>query len=100
MIEEFEQLEPNDCVSTCRPNHVRDETPWRHASDRVCARIGAALHTLDHQFSKSRRTKKLRVQTPMLTRSADLSQGGLPLEDTGPRTTPALAGLPGAAARA
>src|SRR2546421_11326609 len=84
MIEEFEQLEPNDCVSTCRPNHVRVETPWRHASDRVCARIGAALHTLDHQFSKSRRTKKLRVQMAMLTRLTDLSQGGLPLEDTGP----------------
>src|SRR5438552_17702644 len=58
MIEEFEQLEPNDCVSTCRPNHVRVETPWRHASDRVCARIGAALHTLDHQFSKSARNEK------------------------------------------
>src|SRR5256885_7626200 len=64
MIEEFEQLEPNDCVSTCRPNHVRVETPWRHASDRVCARIGAALHTLDHQFSKRSEEHTSELQSP------------------------------------
>src|SRR5437870_9682974 len=74
-------------VFYCRPNHFRVKTPWRHASDRVIARIGAALHTLDHQFSKSRErknfaTKKLRTETAMLTASRDPSQGGLLLEDT------------------
>src|SRR2546426_4451250 len=64
--------------------HVRVETPWRHVSDHVIARIGAALHTLDHQFSKSKapRTQKVRAQTTMLTRQTEPSQGGLLLEDT------------------
>src|SRR2546426_8025401 len=51
---------------------------------RSIARIGAALHTLDHQFSKSKapRTQKVRAQTTMLTRRTEPSQGGLLLEDT------------------
>src|SRR2546430_17071386 len=42
---------------------------------------GSALHTLDHQFSKSR-AQKVRAQTPMLTGRPDPGQGGLIIEDT------------------
>ena len=49
---------------------------------------GSALHTLDHQFSKSR-VKKLPTQTLMLTGPPDPSQGGLNIEDTAPADSPA-----------
>src|SRR2546423_5630212 len=42
---------------------------------------GSALHTLDHQFSKSR-AQKVPAQTPMLTGRPDPGQGGLIVEDT------------------
>src|SRR2546429_401688 len=48
---------------------------------------GSALHTLDHQFSKSR-AQKVAAQTPMLTGCPDPGQGGLTLEDTTPPTHP------------
>src|SRR5256885_14735445 len=48
---------------------------------------GSALHTLDHQFSKSR-AQKVAAQTPMLTARPDPGQGGLILEDTAPPTPP------------
>src|SRR5437762_133708 len=44
---------------------------------------GSALHTLDHQFSKSR-AQKVAAQTPMLTRRPDPSQGASALEHTSP----------------
>src|ERR1051326_4834 len=48
---------------------------------------GSALHTLDHQFSKSR-AQKVRAQTPMLTGGPAPGQGGLIVEDTGPLPPP------------
>src|SRR5437763_11017986 len=48
---------------------------------------GSALHTLDHQFSKSR-AQKVAAQTPMLTGCPDPGQGGLILEDTAPPPPP------------
>src|SRR2546423_13613804 len=48
---------------------------------------GSALHTLDHQFSKSR-AQKVAAQTPMLTGRPDPGQGGLILEDTAPPPPP------------
>src|SRR2546423_2872653 len=48
---------------------------------------GSALHTLDHQFSKSR-AQKVAAQTPMLTGRPDPGQGGLTLEDTAPPPHP------------
>jgi hypothetical protein len=52
MIEEFEQLFPNDWY-ICRPNHNQNETPRGARLKAHVRSIGAALHTLDHQFSKS-----------------------------------------------
>src|SRR5207249_483549 len=48
---------------------------------------GSALHTLDHQFSKSHAQKVL-AETPMLTGGPDPSQGGLLPEDTAPLHPP------------
>src|SRR5207249_10890372 len=50
---------------------------------------GSALHTLDHQFSKSR-AQKARAQTAILTRWSDPSQGGLVIEDTALPPPPSL----------
>src|SRR5437763_777326 len=48
---------------------------------------GSALHTLDHQFSKSR-AQKTPAQTPMLTACPDPGQGGRIIEDTARRPPP------------
>src|SRR5437870_7742713 len=48
---------------------------------------GSALHTLDHQFSKSR-AQKVAAQTAILTGRPDPSQGGLAIEDTPPLPDP------------
>src|SRR2546428_7982525 len=58
----------------CRPNHIRVKTP--HGTRLTAHRsIGAALHTLDHQFSKSDDTK-LPTQTPMLPAGRGRVKGG------------------------
>src|SRR5205814_5642851 len=62
---------------------------------------GSALHTLDHQFSKSR-AQKVPAQTPMLTGRPDPSQGASALAHTSPprgdftepSTAPHVARLP------
>src|SRR5690348_10033773 len=80
MNEESEQLTRTTDVSCV----VRITSESNPRAARLTARRsnGSALHTLDHQFSKSR-APKVRAQTRILTRSADPSQGGLPAEDTG-----------------
>src|SRR5919109_3403544 len=69
----------NDCVS-----YVVRITSESHPRDaRLTARRsnGSALHTLDHQFSKSR-AQKVAAQTRILTGLPDPGQGGLVVEDT------------------
>src|SRR5690242_16065041 len=85
MIEESEQLSERLAF----PYVVRITSESNPRDARLTARRsnGSALHTLDHQFSKSR-AKKVRAQTPMLTGRPDLSQGGLALEDTTPPRSP------------
>src|SRR5204863_6735111 len=81
MIEESEQL--------MRTTAFRMSSVSRQSQNPRDARLtarrsnGSALHTLDHQFSKSR-AQKVRAQTPILTRWSDPSQGGLVIEDTAP----------------
>jgi len=81
MIEESEQL--------MRTTAFRMSSVFTSESNPRDARLtarrsnGSALHTLDHQFSKSR-AQKVAAQTAMLTGYPDPSQGGLPLEDTAP----------------
>src|SRR2546425_13203500 len=68
----------------CRPNHIRVKTP--HGPRLTAHRsIGAALHTLDHQFSKSDDTKTSYPDTNP-TRGQKASQGGLGLR-VSPRPT-------------
>ena len=85
MIEESEQLSERLCVSYV----VRITSESNPRDARLTARRsnGSALHTLDHQFSKSG-AKKVRAQTAMLTGGPDPSQGGLILEDTPSRAPP------------
>src|SRR5205809_6739803 len=79
MNEESEQLTRTTDVSCV----VRITSESNPRAPRLTARRsnGSALHTLDHQFSKSR-AQKSRAQTAMLTGRPDPSQGGLVLEDT------------------
>jgi hypothetical protein len=51
MIEESEQL--TERLVHLSSESRQNETPRGSASDRTVRSIGAALHTLDHQFSKS-----------------------------------------------
>src|SRR5919109_3376136 len=71
----------NDCdscvVRITSESHPRDARLTARRSN------GSALHTLDHQFSKSR-AQKVAAQTPMLTAPPDPGQGGLTVEDTPP----------------
>src|SRR2546427_9735311 len=68
----------------CRPNHIRVKTP--HGTRLTAHRsIGAALHTLDHQFSKSDDTKTSYPDANP-TRGQRASQGGLALR-VSPRPT-------------
>src|SRR5919109_556053 len=71
----------NDCVSyvvrITSESHPRDARLTTRRSN------GSALHTLDHQFSKSR-AQKVAAQTLMLTGPPDRGQGGLTVEDTPP----------------
>src|SRR5439155_26613900 len=85
MIEESEQLSERLCVSYV----VRITSESNPRDARLTARRsnGSALHTLDHQFSKSR-AQKVRAQTAILTRWSDPSQGGLVIEDTAPLPPP------------
>jgi len=66
----------------CRPYHVRVK-PSRRASDRTPFKRVRTPHARSSVL-KEPRQKKVRAQTPMLTGRPDLSQGGLPLEDTTP----------------
>jgi hypothetical protein len=79
MIEESEQLSERLAF----PYVVRITSESNPRDARLTARRsnGSALHTLDHQFSKSG-AKKVRAQTPMLTGGPDLSQGVFIVEDT------------------
>jgi len=90
MIEESEQLSERLAF----PYVVRITSESNPRDARLTARRsnGSALHTLDHQFSKSG-AKKVRAQTPMLTGGPDLSQGVFIVEDT--TLPPSLAPLPG-----
>src|SRR2546426_8216891 len=53
-MKEFEQLELNDCVLSSESRQSQTPRGTRLTAHRS---IGAALHTLDHQFSKSRHRK-------------------------------------------
>src|SRR5207253_6579560 len=85
MIEESEQLSERLCVSYV----VRITSESNPRDARLIARRsnGSALHTLDHQFSKSR-AQKTPAQTPMLTACPDPGQGGRIIEDTARRPPP------------
>src|SRR5437667_8875544 len=85
MIEESEQLSERLCVSYV----VRITSESNPRDARLTARRsnGSALHTLDHQFSKSHAQKVL-AETPILTGGPDPSQGGLLPEDTAPPPPP------------
>src|SRR2546422_9308334 len=85
MNEESEQLTRTTDVSCV----VRITSESNPRDARLTARRsnGSALHTLDHQFSKSHAQKVL-AETPMLTRGPDPSQGGLLPEDTAPPPPP------------
>src|SRR2546425_2109019 len=85
MNEESEQLTRTTDVSCV----VRITSESNPRATRLTARRsnGSALHTLDHQFSKSH-AQKVRAQTPILTGRANSSQGGLLTEDTAPPPPP------------
>src|SRR5437773_4075671 len=85
MNEESEQLTRTTDVSYV----VRITSESNPRDARLTARRsnGSALHTLDHQFSKSH-AQKVRAQTPILTGCANASQGGLLTEDTAPPPPP------------
>src|SRR2546427_399362 len=53
-MKQFEQLELNDCVLSSESRQSQTPRGTRLTAHRS---IGAALHTLDHQFSKSRHRK-------------------------------------------
>src|SRR5438477_12608153 len=86
MIEESEQLMRTTSRFSCVVRITSESNP-RDA--RLIARRsnGSALHTLDHQFSKSR-AQKVAAQTPMLTARPNPGQGGLIIEDTARRPPP------------
>src|SRR5438445_694627 len=86
MNEESEQLTRTTDVS-CVVRITSESNP-RAARLTTQRSNGSALHTLDHQFSKSRPQQKLGAQAPMLTRARDPSQGALAVEDTGSRGAP------------
>src|SRR6267378_6078547 len=85
MIGKFEQL-------TERLVHLSSESQIRMkplAAHVLKARVrsnGAALHTLDHQFSKSGPRKRSRRDADS-SRGTEVSQGGHLLEDTRPSTS-------------
>src|SRR5205814_539510 len=81
MIEESEQLMRTTAFRMS--SVLTSESNPRDA--RLIARRsnGSALHTLDHQFSKSR-AQKVPAQTPMLTGRPDPSQGASALAHTSP----------------
>src|SRR5438046_4309749 len=81
MIEESEQLMRTTAFRMS--SVLTSESNPRDARLTARRSNGSALHTLDHQFSKSR-AQKVRAQTPMLTARPDPSQGGLAIEDTAP----------------
>src|SRR5439155_6506717 len=85
MIEESEQLMRTTAFRMS--SVLTSESNPRDARLTARRSNGSALHTLDHQFSKSR-AQKVRAQTPILTRWSDPSQGGLVIEDTAPRPLP------------
>ncbi len=87
MIEESEQLMRTTAFRMS--SVLTSESNPRDARLTARRSNGSALHTLDHQFSKSR-AQKVRAQTPILTRWSDPSQGGLVIEDTAPLPPPAL----------
>jgi hypothetical protein len=89
MIEESEQLSERLAF----PYVVRITSESNPRDARLTARRsnGSALHTLDHQFSKSG-AKKLRAKTPILTGGPDPSQWAFIVEDTTLPPSP----LPGA----
>src|SRR5213593_805268 len=91
MNEESEQLTRTTDVSCV----VRITSESNPRATRLTARRsnGSALHTLDHQFSKSR-AQKVRAQTAILTGPHDPSQGGLVIEDRPPSPPPAAAPCP------
>lgn len=80
MIEESEQLNERLEYFPCRPNQSQNETP-RDAHLTAHRSIGAALHTLDHQFSKSG-CEKSSQQDANPSRGTEVSQGGLLFEFT------------------
>src|SRR5690348_3969958 len=86
MIEESEQLMRTTSRFSCRP-YITSESNPRDARLTARRSNGSALHTLDHQFSKSH-AQKVRAQTPILTGCPDPSQGGLLTEDTAPPPPP------------
>src|SRR5256714_8833836 len=85
MIEESEQLMRTTAFRMS--SVLTSESNPRDARLTARRSNGSALHTLDHQFSKSR-AQKLAAQTPMLTGRPDPGQGGLILEDTAPHQPP------------
>src|SRR5438045_6156657 len=99
MIEESEQLMRTTAFRMS--SVLTSESNPRDARLTARRSNGSALHTLDHQFSKSR-AQKVPAQTPMLTRRPDPSQGASALEHTSPpggdftepSTAPHVARLP------
>src|SRR5256885_15440246 len=85
MIEESEQLMRTTAFRMS--SVLTSESNPRDARLTARRSNGSALHTLDHQFSKSR-AQKVPAQTPMLTGHPDPGQGGLILEDTAPPPPP------------
>jgi hypothetical protein len=93
MIEESEQLMRTTSRFSCVVRITSESNP-RDARLTARRSNGSALHTLDHQFSKSR-AKKVRAQTPMLTGGPDLSQGVFIVEDTRFSPRPLATGVRG-----
>src|SRR5205814_8761399 len=85
MIEESEQLMRTTAFRMS--SVLTSESNPRDARLTARRSNGSALHTLDHQFSKSHAQKVL-AETPMLTGGPDPSQGGLLPEDTAPPHPP------------
>src|SRR5439155_637512 len=85
MIEESEQLMRTTAFRMS--SVLTSESNPRDARLTARRSNGSALHTLDHQFSKSHAQKVL-AETPMLTGGPDPSQGGLLPEDTAPLHPP------------
>src|SRR5437667_12040465 len=85
MIEESEQLIRTTAFRMS--SVLTSESNPRDARLTARRSNGSALHTLDHQFSKSHAQKVL-AETPILTGGPDPSQGGLLPEDTAPPHPP------------